>query len=57
MNSKLRRSRWRETSFMLREVRHAILPPHQLSTIFGQWGDIVAQLAESRRKRQRYAFT
>jgi len=53
MNSNLRRSRWRETSFLLRELRHAILPPHSLRN----WGAIVAQLAEPKRSRHRYAYT
>lgn len=57
MNSNLRRSRWRETSFLLREVRHAILPPRHLTHVFRQWGSIVAQLAEPRRQRQRHAFS
>jgi|GraSoi_2013_80cm_1033760.scaffolds.fasta_scaffold13397_2 hypothetical protein len=57
MNSNLRRSRWRETGFMLRELRHAILPPHHLTNIFRDWKTIVAQLAEPRRRRRRYAYS
>lgn len=56
MNSKLRRSRWRETAFLLRELRHAILPPHHLTNIFRDWKTIVAQLAEPRRRRRRYIY-
>jgi len=57
MNSNLRRSRWRETSFLLRELRHAILPPHSLRSTLRNWGAIVAQLAEPKRSRHRYAYT
>jgi len=41
---------------MLRELRHAILPPHHLTNIFRDWKTIVAQLAEPRRRRRRYAY-
>jgi hypothetical protein len=37
----------------LRELRHAILPPHHLTNIFSDWKTIVAQLAEPRRRRRR----
>ena len=57
MNLNLRRSRWRETGFLLREVRAAILPPHSLSSTLHDWKSIVAQLAEPRRNRRRYAYT
>lgn len=56
MNSNLRRSRWRETAFMLREVRQAILPPHRLTNVLRDWKKIVTQLAEPRRRRQRHAY-
>ena len=56
MNSALRRSRWRETGFMLRELRHALLPPQHLTNIFHDWKTIVAQLAEPPRRRRRYAY-
>lgn len=56
MNSTLRRSRWRETGFMLRELRHAILPSHHLIDIFRDWKTTVAQLAEPRRRRRRYVY-
>ncbi len=32
---------------MLRELRHAILPPHHLTNIFRDWKTIVAQLGSS----------
>ena len=57
MNSELRRSRWRETEFMFRELRSAILPPHSLSKLFHQWKEIVVQLAEPPRRRPRYSYS
>ena len=56
MNSNLRRSRWRETGFRLRELRHAILPSHRLTNIFHDWKTIVAKLAEPQRRRRRYTY-
>jgi hypothetical protein len=56
MSSNLRRSRWRETGFMLREVRHALLPSHHLTSVFRDWKNIVAQLAEPERRRPRYSY-
>ena len=56
MNSNLRRSRWRETGFRLRELRHAILPSHRLTNIFRDWETIVAKLAEPQRRRRRYTY-
>jgi hypothetical protein len=56
MNSALRRSRWRETEFMLREIRSAILPPWPWTALLRKWPEIVAQLAESPRRRQRYSY-
>jgi hypothetical protein len=41
---------------MFHEVRMAILPPHSLVEILGDWDEIAAQLVEPSRKRLRYAF-
>ena len=57
MDRTLRRSRWRETEFMLREVRLAIAPLHTLSTILREWDTIVPRLAEPPRRRRRYSYS
>ena len=41
---------------MYHELCLAILPPHSLAEILGDWDEIVAGLAEPPRKRKRYAF-
>lgn len=41
---------------MLRELRHALLPPQHLTNIFHDWKTIVAQLAEPPRRSRRYAY-
>ena len=46
MDRRLRRSRWRETEFMLREMCSAISPPHRLATTLRDWEQIVFRLAE-----------
>jgi hypothetical protein len=56
MTLNLRRSRWREFGFMLRELRHALLPPHGLVRTLRDWDEITAKLAEPPRRRCRYAF-
>ena len=57
MDRTLRRSRWRETEFMLREVRQAISPPHPLAATLQGWAEIARQLAEPRRRRRRYPYS
>ncbi len=57
MDRTLRRSRWRETEFMLREVCLAIAPLHTLSTILREWDTIVPRLAEPPRRRRRYSYS
>jgi hypothetical protein len=42
---------------MFHELRMAILPPHNLAEILGDWDEITEQLAEPSRKRPRYAFS
>ncbi len=56
MNSAARRSRWRETEFMLREIRSAILTPQPFAKLFRQWPEIVVQLAEPSRRRPRFSY-
>ncbi len=53
----LRRSRWRETEFMFRELCMAILPLPSLASTFCDWEDIVEHLAEPPRRRSRYTFS
>ena len=50
------RSRWRETEFMLHEVRLAIAPTHNLSTTLREWDQIIPRLAEPARIRRRYCY-
>ena len=56
MDRTLRRSRWRETEFMLHEVCLAIAPPHNLSTTLREWEQIIPKLAEPARIRRRYHY-
>jgi hypothetical protein len=42
---------------MYHEVCIAILPPHSLAEIFGNWDEITERLAEPARKRNRYAYS
>ena len=55
MDRTLRRSRWRETEFMLHEGL-AIAPPHNLSTTLREWEQIIPKLAEPARIRRRYHY-
>ena len=48
-----RRSRWRETEYMLREVRAAILPTEGVGSTLERWPEIARGLAESQRQRGR----
>jgi len=54
MDRTLRRSRWRETEFMLREVCSVISPPHRLSATLRDWAQIAPRLAEPPRRRRRF---
>ena len=56
MDWNLRRSRWRETEFMLREVNLALAPRQSLATVFRDWDDTARKLSESPRKRSRYIY-
>ena len=57
MDRSLRRSRWRETEFMLREVCQSIFPAHSLNTTLRDWAEIARRLAEPRRQRRRYLYS
>jgi hypothetical protein len=48
-----RRSRWRETLFMFRQLCVAVCPFVSLAQCLRQWADISAALAESKRERTR----
>ena len=56
MNWADRRSRWRESEYMLREIHAAILPKEGLTYTLGHWQEIARQLAESKRKRKRHVL-
>ncbi len=56
MNWTDRRSRWRESEYMLREIHAAILPTEGLANTLGHWQEIARQLAESKRKRKRHVL-
>jgi hypothetical protein len=43
--------------FLYHELCAAILPPHSLAEVLGEWEESVEQLAEPARKRPRFAFS
>jgi hypothetical protein len=52
-----RRSRWRETRFLYRELITAISPRCGLAAALDRWSDITRGLAETPRKRKRQALS
>ena len=52
-NWKRRRSKWRETEYLLRELRAAILPSQGLTKTIAKWNELAKRLAESKRARIR----
>jgi hypothetical protein len=56
MNCRERRSRWREQTYLFRELVSALIPPLGLKSVIDTWGDCRQQLADDPRRRKKTAL-